>query len=145
MIQVCLRLTTASWVFTEDLAEVRLFMKNTAPNTAIAIGSTHIRPAFCRNTPPTGLAWNRLMTPSVIRIGVSSCTLETPMLPPAALRPSADPFIRSGKKKEMLVMLEAKLPPPRPAGEASSSISPNRGAGGVEEKADAHGRSNTDG
>ena len=29
-------------------AEVRLFMKKTAPNTAIAIGSIHIRPAFCR-------------------------------------------------------------------------------------------------
>ena len=65
------------------------------------------------------------MTASVIRIGVSSCTLETPILPPAAFRPSAHPFIRSGKKKEMLVMLEAKLPPPRPAVEATSSISQN--------------------
>ncbi|MGY4471486.1 hypothetical protein ACVWWK_007195 [Bradyrhizobium sp. LB9.1b] len=65
------------------------------------------------------------MTASVIRIGVNSCTLETPILPPAAFRPSAHPFIRSGKKKEMLVMLDAKLPPPRPAVEAISSISQN--------------------
>ena len=48
MIQVCLRLTMASWSLNEDLAEVRLFMKKTAPNTAIASGSTHISPAFCR-------------------------------------------------------------------------------------------------
>ena len=48
MIQVCLRLTIASWSLIEAFAVVRLFMKNTAPNTAIAIGSSHIRPAFCR-------------------------------------------------------------------------------------------------
>ena len=125
MIQVCLRLTTASWFLIDDLAVVRLFMKNTAPTTAIAIGSTHIKPAFWRKMPSTGAAWNRLMTASVIRIGVRSCTLETPILPPAAFKPSAHPFIRSGKKKEMLVMLDAKLPPPRPAVEAISSISQN--------------------
>lgn len=37
------------------------------------------------------------------------------MLPPPALRPSAQPFFRSGKKALMLVMEEAKLPPPIPA------------------------------
>jgi len=71
------------------------------------------------------------MTPSVIRIGVRSCTLLTPMLPPAALSPSAQPFIRSGKKNEMLAMLEAKLPPPRPAVAATSSISQNGVSGCV--------------
>ena len=65
------------------------------------------------------------MTAKPIRIGVSSCTLLTPILPPAAFRPSAQPFIRSGKKNEMLAMLEAKLPPPRPAVAATSSISQN--------------------
>ena len=31
-----------------------------------------------------------------MRMGTSSCTVLTPMLPPAALRPSAKPFSRSG-------------------------------------------------
>src|SRR4051794_41927189 len=79
------------------------------------------------------------MMPSVINSGVSSCTLETPMLPPAALRPSAHPFIRSGKKNEMLVMLEAKLPPPRPAVEAISSISQNGVSGWATKKARGRG------
>ncbi len=39
----------------------------------------------------------------------------TPMFPPPALRPSAQPFLLSGKKALMLVMEEAKLPPPMPA------------------------------
>src|SRR5690242_5300988 len=39
----------------------------------------------------------------------------TPMLPPPALSPRAQPFFRSGKKALMLVMEEAKLPPPMPA------------------------------
>ena len=43
-----LRLTISSWFLIEAFADVRLFMKKMAPNTAIAIGSTHIRPAFCR-------------------------------------------------------------------------------------------------
>ncbi len=47
----------------------------------------------------------------------------TPMLPPAALRPSAQPFSRSGKKNEMFAMLEAKFPPPRPAVAAAAAIS----------------------
>ena len=47
------------------------------------------------------------------------------MLPPAALRPSAKPFSRSGKKNEMLAMLDAKLPPPRPAVAAATAISQN--------------------
>ena len=46
MIQVCLRLTIASWSLNEDLAEVRLFMKKMAPNSATASGSIHISPAF---------------------------------------------------------------------------------------------------
>jgi hypothetical protein len=39
----------------------------------------------------------------------------TPMLPPPAFSPSAHPFFLSGKKALMLVMEEAKLPPPMPA------------------------------
>src|ERR1700746_34949 len=70
-----------------------------------------------------------------IRIGVNSCTLETPILPPAALMPSAEPFIRSGKKKEMLAIEEAKLPPPSPAVEATSSISQNGVSGWLTKQA----------
>src|SRR4051794_41815018 len=72
-------------------------------------------------------------------MGVRSCTLETPILPPAAFSPSAHPFIRSGKKKEMLVMLEAKLPPPRPAVEAISSISQNGVSGRPAKKGSGSG------
>ena len=39
----------------------------------------------------------------------------TPMLPPAALRPSAAPFFEFGKKKLMFAIELAKLPPPKPA------------------------------
>jgi hypothetical protein len=48
MIQVCLRPMMASCSLNEDFAELRLFMKKTAPNTAILSGSSHISPAFCR-------------------------------------------------------------------------------------------------
>ncbi len=44
----------------------------------------------------------------------------TPMLPPPALSPSAQPFCRSGKNALMLVMEEAKLPPPMPASSPTS-------------------------
>lgn len=40
------------------------------------------------------------------------------MLPPPAFRPSAQPFFRSGKKELMLVIDEAKLPPPTPVSSA---------------------------
>ena len=39
----------------------------------------------------------------------------TPMLPPPAFRPSAQPLYRSGKKALMFVIDDAKLPPPTPA------------------------------
>lgn len=44
----------------------------------------------------------------------ASCTTGTPMLPPPALSPSAQPFLRSGKKALMFVIDEAKFPPPMP-------------------------------
>ncbi len=59
--------------------------------------------------------------PTVMATGATSCSTATPMLPPAALRPSAQPFSRSGKKNEMLAMLEAKFPPPSPAVAAAAS------------------------
>ena len=59
------------------------------------------------------------------------------MLPPAALRPSAQPFCFSGKKHEMLVIDEAKLPPPRPASAAQNSIVPNDVDGSLTAQASA--------
>ncbi len=50
----------------------------------------------------------------LIRQTVEGRTL-TPIFPPAAFKASAAPFMRWGKKKDMLAMLEAKLPPPSPA------------------------------
>jgi hypothetical protein len=37
-----------SWSRKVERASVRLFMKKTAPNTPLASGIIHIRPAFCR-------------------------------------------------------------------------------------------------
>ena len=42
------------------------------------------------------------------------------MLPPPAFSPSAQPFFRSGKKELMLVIDEAKLPPPTPVSAATT-------------------------
>ncbi len=48
-------------------------------------------------------------------IGTTNCMTLRPRFPPAALSPSAVPLRRSGKKNAILVMDEAKLPPPNPA------------------------------
>ena len=60
-----------------------------------------------------------LRQPAVITIGTTNCTVETPRLPRPALMASAFPFSAFGKKKEMLAMEEAKLPPPKPHNRAS--------------------------
>jgi hypothetical protein len=59
-------------------------------------------------------------------IGTSSCTVLTPMFPPAAFNPSAKPFSRFGKKNEMLAMLQEKLPPPSPCGRGRQRHQPER-------------------
>ena len=64
-------------------------------------------------------------TPATTRNGVTNWITATPMLPPAAFSPRAAPFSFSGKKKEMLLMEEAKLPPPRPAVPAMRTIAQN--------------------
>ncbi len=53
------------------------------------------------------------------------------MLPPPALSPSAHPFFRSGKKELMLVMEEAKLPPPTPASMAHTRKVPKDVPGSI--------------
>ena len=67
----------------------------------------------------------RVPAPTAMMAGTASWTMPVPRLPPAALSPSAFPFSASGKKKEMFVIDEAKLPPPRPARAAQSSRVPN--------------------
>jgi hypothetical protein len=56
--------------------------------------------------------------PAVITSGISSWVTATPRLPPAALMPSAAPFLLSGKKNEMLAIDDEKFPPPNPASAA---------------------------
>ena len=53
--------------------------------------------------------------PTVMTIGTTNCTTLTPRLPRPALSASALPFSARGKKKEMLAIDEAKLPPPKSA------------------------------
>src|SRR6476661_7041856 len=72
-----------------------------------------------------------------ITAGTTSCTRPVPRLPPAALSPNAFPFSASGKKKEMLVIDEAKLPPPKPARAAQASSSPNDDDGSLTTQATA--------
>src|SRR4051794_2682818 len=55
----------------------------------------------------------------------TSWITATPMLPPPALSPSARPLRPSGKNELMLVIDEAKLPPPNPARAAMSTNTPN--------------------
>src|SRR5690606_35394947 len=71
------------------------------------INGIHSQPAIDRLRPPTAV--------SDTAIGTTNWATEAPMLPPAAFRPSAQPFSRAGKKKLMLAIDEAKLPPPSPA------------------------------
>src|SRR5882724_4769845 len=84
---------------------------------------------------PRGVPWYRLRIGQASTSGMRSCTVLTPMLPLAALSPRAKPFSRSGKKNEMLAMLEAKLPPPRPAVAAAAAMSQNGVSGRVTKNA----------
>ncbi len=68
----------------------------------------------------TGSPPSQPNTPTVITIGTRNCTTLTPRLPRPALSASALPFSAFGKKKEMLAIEEAKLPPPRPHSSAST-------------------------
>lgn len=65
------------------------------------------------------------------------------MLPPPALRPSAQPFFRSGKKALMLVMLEAKLPPPTPASRPTTRNVSNEVPGSITTNAATVGTSSS--
>ena len=58
--------------------------------------------------------------PKVITRGITICMVVTPALPRPALSPNAKPCIFLGKKKLMLDIEEAKLPPPKPDKKAKS-------------------------
>src|SRR6476469_4608704 len=122
MIQLCRRWKITDCSANEALAEAMSFMPNQAAKAEAAMNGTQMKPAFCshicdwphasrasRGSPPS-----QPKTPAVITIGTTNCTTLTPRLPSPALSASALPFSALGKKKEMLDIDEAKLPPPRP-------------------------------
>ena len=109
----------------EALAEAMSFMPNQAANVATIRNGTQTKPAFCSQSlvlsPVTcGSPPMAPKTPAVITIGTRNCMTLTPRLPSPALSASALPFSRLGKKKLILAIDEAKLPPPRPQSSAST-------------------------
>ncbi len=71
-----------------DLALDRLSMYFQAPNAAIKMSGTQIQPASGR----LRVAAAAVATAS----GTTSCATAAPRFPPAAFRPSAQPFSRTG-------------------------------------------------
>ena len=96
MTHVWVRPATASCCFALDRAEERLFMKRAAPKTASAMNGSHMSHAFDRYRPPRPSTRPKLTHDQPTTSGTRSCTVLTPMLPPAAFRPRAKPFSRSG-------------------------------------------------
>ena len=73
-------------------------MNSAAPIVASAMSGRKNSPAFWRYRwpAPRGVPRPKVHSDDVSVSGMRSCTVLTPMLPPAALRPSAKPFSRSG-------------------------------------------------
>src|SRR4051795_13025312 len=115
MTQVWVRLAVAIEARKDEVAADRLSISRQASTAASRISGSHITPARPSVRP----------APATITIGTKSWTTATPRLPPAAFSPRANPLSRSGKKKEMFVMLLAKLPPPAPAVAATRAIVQN--------------------
>ena len=88
---VCGLPAALSWSAIGDFALTRLSMQNHAPAAARSDSGTHTSAMFSRLT---ALAAPKTEIPTIA--GTTSCTVETPMLPPAALMPSAAPFFASG-------------------------------------------------
>src|SRR4030067_1511455 len=129
MTQLCLRLKITAWSENEALAVARSFMPNHAAIAQTAMNGIHTSPAFCSHICLTSAPRAQVCgsppsapnTPAVITTGTMNCASDTPRLPSPAFSPSAVPFCALGKKKLMLAMLEAKLPPPKPHSSASST------------------------
>ena len=85
---MCFFFATAALEAKSVFATVRLSMYRHAANAASSASGMYIRPARPRWMP----------TPAVITAETTNgaCTTATPMLPPAAFRPSAQPFSFSG-------------------------------------------------
>ena len=128
MIQLCLRWKITACSANEALAEAMSFMPNQAAKALAAMNGTQTKPAFCSHSvvlPPPRLTIcgsppSQPNTPAVMTSGTTNCTTLTPRLPSPALSASALPFSALGKKKEMLDIEEAKLPPPKPHSSASA-------------------------
>jgi len=101
------------------------FIPNQASAEEIRMKGTQMKPAFWIHSgwPSTTGCGSPPMapnTPAVMTIGTTNCITETPALPRPAFSASALPFCRLGKKKLILAMDEAKLPPPKPHSRAST-------------------------
>src|SRR5262249_50022737 len=128
MIQLWRRWKITACSANEALAEAMSFMPNQAAKAEMAMNGTQMKPAFCSHSfvvPDASLATcgsppSQPNTPAVITRGTTNCTTLTPRLPSPALSASALPFSDLGKKKEMLDIDEAKLPPPKPQSSASA-------------------------
>src|SRR5689334_22823636 len=136
MIQLCRRWKITDCSANEARAEAMSFMPNQAAKAEAAMNGTQMKPAFCSHICDSphgsraslGSPPSQPNTPAVIANGTTNCTTLTPRLPRPALSASALPFSARGKKKEMLAMEEAKLPPPKP----QSSASPRKTGYGVD-------------
>ncbi|CFS46430.1 Uncharacterised protein [Mycobacterium tuberculosis] len=86
MIQVSACRSDCHTGFTSALASVRLFINRNAHTAAATAKGTKNSPARDSATP----------LPATTMGGMIFCTTATPMLPPAAFRPSAQPLSFSG-------------------------------------------------
>src|ERR1700730_15871565 len=84
---------------------VRLSMNNAAPIAAIDSSTRYTAHTHCGDRLPTAAITSR---PTI-------WIVATPMLPPPAFSPSAQPLSRCGENVFMLVIDNARLPPPSPA------------------------------
>src|SRR3989344_5422158 len=127
--QLCLRLNITAWSANDARALAMSFMPNHAATVDSRMNGTQMKPAFCSHICRVSAPFAQICgsppsapnTPAVITSGTTNCTTETPRLPRPALSPSAEPLRSLGKKKLILAMLEAKLPPPKPQSSASTT------------------------
>ena len=102
-------------------------MPNQAAKALRAMNGAQINPAFWRKSfSPDDAIWasppNAPNTLTVTTSGTTNCIRLTPRFPRPAFSASALPFSRLGKKKPMLDMDDAKLPPPKPHSKARPSM-----------------------
>ncbi|OIQ66352.1 hypothetical protein GALL_520790 [mine drainage metagenome] len=129
---MCLRRKIAAIDLNGALALATSFIPNQDSTVSSRMNGTQMKPAFCSHSEVACPAWTTCCgcppKPSnsavVMAYGTTSCIADTPRLPSPALMPRAKPLRACGKKKLMLAMLDAKLPPPKPLSSASASMIP---------------------